>query len=161
MFYVESGIKARRVASVDHYGYYYRLRTGSASHEEACLRNVPEAGKTVLCILKDLCAAHPAYAYSIQVSMTCIERYAERCLVRSPDTAKVRQTLSFYRQKGFYPHRADLPAKMLKTRKTIGIKHAVINWAVRIEPFFWMMYYAYKLYRLLKRRRNEAGERKG
>lgn len=159
MFYVEAGVKARRVASVDHYGYYYRLRTTSASHEKACLKNVPEAGKTVLPIMEDLCSAHSEYAHSIQVSMSKIERYAERCLVRS-DTAYIRQTLSFYRRKSFYPHRVDLHAYMLKTRENGGIKRAVINWALRIEPLFWIMHYAYKLRQLLKRREKEAGERK-
>lgn len=156
MFYVEFGIKASRVISIDHYGYYYRLRADSVSHEKASLKNVPEAAKTVLCILEDLCRTHSAYAYSILVNMAKIERYAEICLIRLSDTGYVRQTLKLFQKQGFYPHRTDLPAYMLKPQGHGRIIRAVIYRALRIKPFFWTMHYAYKLCRFLKQRMHKA-----
>ena len=149
-FYVEFGVKARRVASVDHYGYYYRLRAASASHGGADLMNVPEAAKTVLRIMESLCLTHSAYAYSIRVNMAKMERYVETCLARSQDTRYVRETLKYFKERGYYPHSIGLPAYMLKAGGRGGVKHAAMVWALRIEPFFWMIHYACKLRRFLK-----------
>ena len=92
-FYVEFGVKAKRVASVDHFGYYYRIRTDSVSHSRDSLKIVPEAAKTVLPFLESLCMTYPAYERSIRVNMTKIVKYVEYCLVRSRDTQYTRKTL--------------------------------------------------------------------
>ncbi len=149
-FYVEFGVKAKRVASVDHYGYYYRVRPASASHGKESLKNVPEAAKTVLPAMKRLCERYPAYERSIRVNMAKITKYAEYCLAHSPDTQYVRATLGFLKEQGFYPHSLGDSAYLLRDGSR---RKWILSRAWRIEPCFWAIHYACKFRGFLRKQR--------
>ena len=160
-FYVEFGVKLPRVVSVDHYGYYYRLRASSASHESAKLRKVPEAAKTVLYIMEKLLVSYPRYEYTIRANMARIERSTETCLVRFSDTDYVKKTLRYFKEKGFYPHSSSLAAYMMKPQGRCRMLRTVFYRALRIEPFFWTIHYVLKIFRFFRRRGNRTGIEKG
>lgn len=160
-FYVEFGVKSPRVTSVDHYGYYYRLRASSASHESAKLRKLPEAAKTVLRVMEKLCVSCPRYEYTIRANMAKIERWVETCLVRLSDTDYVKKTLRYFKEKGFYPHARGLAAYMVKPQGRCRMLRTVFYRALRIEPFFWTIHYVLKIFGFFRRRGNRTGIEKG
>lgn len=148
-FYAQFGVKAKRVVSVDHFGYYYRHRNDSVSHGEKRLFYVAEAAKTVLGLMEELRLSHPDFDESLRILMTRIERNTEYCLVRIPDAAYVRETLRLLKEKGFYPHGVGSKAYMLRDQNA---KLRVLRRALRMEPFFWMIHACYRLRRFLGKR---------
>ena len=143
LFYVEFGIRAKRVVSIDHYGYCYRIRKASIAHDYNHYFRQVEASKTVLLILKQLNSDHSKYSHSILVNMTRLEMSNEIVLVRMLDHAYIRDALNTFKDGGFYPHRMDLHANMV----TVRGKYKILYRALRIEPVFWLIHYTYILFR--------------
>ena len=142
VFYFELGRKIQNAFRIDHYGYFYRVREGSASHGSEQNRRHYESSVRFLPVIdKALRDSEIDYRDSILAHRIERQEAAASYLCRCSDTGFVRAELKKMKDSGWYPYRHDSSIEYYtRSRK----KKILANYLLPFEPTFWILHFYYR-----------------
>lgn len=140
-FLFEFGIKNKNILAINQFSYCYRIRIGSASHNDKSGRiqkKYYENSKRLLQIYSRYYQSNEEFTESITAHMQDRVEAATYYLARTPDNEYVKKEINFLIQEGWYPYKHNYQNELRKRKKKILFKYILPQ-----KIWFWAYHYLY------------------
>ena len=147
-FFLETGIKARRIVNINHFGYFYRIRECSLSHgsTDIIARRYYDNSRYILRFCRDnMKTCPPGYRKAVCLHLIRYTQFTIYWLALMTDSAYIREELKSLKHEKYYPY-IHVPSEVF-TRGQDGITEILFR-IFPFEPGFWLVHFAYMAVRL-------------